>query len=338
MQKREQMRFTFNRVLFITLVLMVSMSIMTPTRGEAQKVYDDLFQASFPNEKEGWAAGRWGCILHTPDGGKTWVRQETGTDFTLSSVSFVDSKRGWAVGDMGTIIHTEDGGKTWEKQKSPVSFFHMKVQFVSPLKGWIVSEQTHILITEDGGKTWTVQFKDQDIILKSLSFCDPLHGWAVGEYGYIYHTRNGGAKWEQQAGKFGVSEKTGDVEGGNFLFDVVAVDSQNAWAVGIEGYVIRTVNGGKSWQEVKTGAPKTQLFCVNTDKAKTILIGGNGFLLASLDNGKTWKEPEFKPSVIYDWLYGITRLGGAGFLTVGGGGGIYLSEANPPGSWKKIEY
>ena len=108
--------------------------------------------------------------------------------------------------------------------------------------------------------------------------------------------------------------------------------------MGIEGYVVRTVNGGKSWQEVKTGAPKTQLFCVNTDKAKTVLIGGNGVFLVSSDNGKTWKEPEFKPSVIYDWVYGIARLGGGGYVTVGGAGDIYLSEANSPESWKKIEY
>ena len=69
MQKREQMRFTFNRVLLITFALMVSIAIMTPTRGDTLKIYDDLFQVSFPNEKEGWVSGRWGCMLHTADGG-----------------------------------------------------------------------------------------------------------------------------------------------------------------------------------------------------------------------------------------------------------------------------
>ncbi len=64
---------------------------------------------------------------------------------------------------------------------------------------------------------------------------------------------------------FEISEKTGDVEGGNFLFDVVAIDPQTAWAVGIDGYVIKTVNGGKTWQEVSTGAPKTQLFGIGYD-------------------------------------------------------------------------
>ena len=340
MQKREQMRFTFNRVLFITFVLMVSMGIMTPALGGAQKVYDDLFQASFPNEKEGWAAGRWGCILHTADGGKTWVRQETGTDLTLSSVFFIDLKNGWAVGEEGIIIHTADGGKTWQKQESPVPFFHMKVHFESPLKGWIVSEQTHILYTEDGGKTWSIQFKDQDAIFKSVSFCDALNGWAAGEYGYIYRTSNGGKTWEKQWGSFGISEKTGDLEGGNFLFDIVAIDAQTAWAVGVDGYVIKTINGGKTWTEVSTGAPKAQLFSVGYDpKTGMMVIGGSGILVASLDRGNTWKATECDPPIIYDWIYGVSRRGDAGFLLVGGGGMIFLNEGkNPSISWKRVKY
>jgi len=304
-----------------------------------QKIYDDLFSVSFPNEKEGWASGRWGCILHTADGGKTWTRQNTGTDLTLSSVFFVDSKNGWAVGEEGVIIHTADGGKTWEKQKSPVPFFHMKTYFISPLKGWIVSEQTHILYTEDGGKTWSVQFKDQDFILKSVSFYDDSNGWAVGEYGFIYHTRNGGKTWEMQGGEYGISAKTGDVEGGNFLFDVVAIDPQTAWAVGIDSYVIKTVNGGKTWQEVSTGAPKTQLFAVGYDpKTGTLITGGSGVLVASQDKGKTWKATECDPPVIYDWIYGLSRRGGNGLLAVGGGGLIYLNDGKSPLTWKRLKY
>ncbi len=262
MQKSFSPQSIFKKSFFRILVIFLMVCLLPGVLKAQQKIYDDLFSAIFPNEKEGWASGRWGCILHTGDGGKTWVRQNTGTDLTLSSVFFMDSKHGWAVGEEGIIIHTKDGGKTWEKQKSPVRFFHMKVHFENPQKGWIASEQTHILYTEDGGKTWSIQFKDQDFILKSISFCDPLHGWAVGEFGFIYHTRNGGKTWEIQAGEYALSVSTGEIEGGTFLFDVVAINPQTAWAVGIDGYVIKTENGGKIWTQVKTGAPKTQLFCV----------------------------------------------------------------------------
>jgi len=300
-----------------------------------QKVSEDLFSVTFPTEQDGWACGRWGTVVNTSDGGMTWIQQNTGTDFTLSSIYFVDPQNGWSVGDEGAIIHTTDGGKTWEKQKSPVPFFLMDVYFETPLKGWIVTERTHILFTDDGGKTWSIQFSDLDYILKAISFVDPLHGWAVGEYGYIYHTNTGGATWEKQAGYFDISESTGEVEAGTFLFDVVAIDPQTAWAIGIDGYVIKTENGGQAWQEVDTSAPKTQLFCIASDKKNRILIGGNDVFLSSADKGLTWKNPEFKPPITYGWIYGLAPRASLGFIAVGWEGAIYLSTST---SWHRISY
>ena len=330
--------FGLQQALWRILWVMFFTSCLIPGMVSAQKMlglYDDLFSVSFPNEKEGWACGRWGRILHTTDGGKTWADQSSGTDYTLTSISFLDPRNGWAVGDGGTIVHTGDGGKTWEKQKSPVPFYLMKVIFLSPLKGLIVTERTTILLTEDGGKTWRKQFSDQDFILKSLSFVDQLNGWAVGEYGYIYRTRNGGATWEKQAGFYKLSDRTGEIEGGTYLFDVVAIDPHTAWAVGIDGYVIRTTDGGKTWKEIDTGAPKTQLFCVTSDNRDTILISGKGTFLSSADKGKTWRIPEFKPPIIYSWIYGLAPRGHSGFIAVGGEGVIYLSTSS---SWERIVY
>jgi photosystem II stability/assembly factor-like uncharacterized protein len=320
------------------IVLLSSLYLFVPDTEGRMQIYDDLFSVSFPTDKDGWASGRWGCIIHTADGGKTWERQKTGTSMTLSSVFFIDPKRGWAVGEEGTIIHTEDGGKTWAKQKSPHPNFHMRVYFVTPVVGFIVSEWTHIYYTGDGGKTWDVRFKDQDYILKSLSFADAAHGWAAGEYGFIYNTRDGGKTWAQQSGFFGVSEKTGDVEGGNYIFDIVGLDAQRAWAVGIDGYVVKTVDGGKTWQEVATKAPKTQLFGIAVLDGRTIAIGGSGYFLVSADGGATWKAPAFTPPITYSWIYGVGRRGNAGFVAVGGSGVMYMTEGKDPFSWKQVEY
>lgn len=296
---------------------------------------DDLFSVSFRNENDGWACGRWGTVLHTIDGGKSWLPQDSGTDFTLMAIQFVDSDHGWAVGDQGLIIHTDNGGKTWGKQESPVRFYLMDVYFTSVSVGWIVTEQTHVLNTEDGGETWNIQFADEDFILKGVSFCDAVHGWAVGEYGYICHTDDGGATWEKQGGYFTISEDTGEIEGGTFLFDVEAVDPQSAWAVGIDGYVIRTTDGGETWKEIVTGSPKTQLFDVVSDKRDKILIAGNGLLLTSSDSGKTWQSPLLEPPIMYGWLYGITQRGSSGFAAVGWEGAIYLSTSS---RWHKVSY
>jgi photosystem II stability/assembly factor-like uncharacterized protein len=309
------------------LLFLVLTFFFIPLLVHSQQLYDDLFSLSFPTEKDGWASGRWGCILHTQDGGKTWVRENTNTDYTLSSIFFLDANNGWAVGDGGTILHSTDGGKTWEKQKSPVDFFLMDVCFVSPLKGFIVSERTHILSTEDGGETWKVQFTDQDFILKAITFSDSFNGWAVGEYGFIYHTSDGGTTWVKQSGYFTISDLTGDIEGANYLFAAEALDAQRVWAVGVDGYVLKTEDGGKTWQEV-SGMPKTHLFGVSSDKKSTILICGNGTFILSADGGKTWDTSEFKPPITYNWLYKAKYIPSSGFITVGSEGAIYCGASN----------
>lgn len=314
------------------------------TSGEKDKnasrgLTEDLFSVTFPTEKDGWACGRWGTVLHTADGGKTWEYQETGTDYTLSSISFVDNRHGWAVGDEGVIIHTKDGGKTWSKQKSAVSYFLMGVHFADAQSGWIVTERTTILHTKDGGKTWKKQFSDLDYILKGVSFSDEKNGWAVGEYGFIYHTEDGGATWKKQAGEFGISEETGELVAGNFLFGVFAESPRRAWAVGIDGYVTRTADGGKTWTRVNVPVPKVHLYSVASSKTGMIAIGGDGMFIWSRDSGATWKNPEFTPPIKYGWIYGLALRGAADLVAVGLNGAVYLSDySRTPPSFSRVVY
>jgi photosystem II stability/assembly factor-like uncharacterized protein len=284
---------------------------------------NDLFSVSFPTLQEGWTCGHHGTVLHTADGGESWSRQKSGTDFTLASIFFVDPENGWAVGDGGTILRTSDGGGNWQAQESPVPYFLMDVWFGDAKTGWIVTERTTILHTTDGGENWSIQFSDGDFILKALSFVDSKNGWAAGEFGYIYHTSDGGQTWEQQAGMFDLSEETGEMVGGNFLFDLVAINPQEAWVVGIDGYVARTADGGLNWQPVQ-GTPRTHLFGVYAGEEGRIIVAGDATLIETADNGKSWKELPTVPPIRYGWLYRLGSRGKDGLVAVGMNGWIYL--------------
>jgi photosystem II stability/assembly factor-like uncharacterized protein len=317
--------------------IILSVCFLLPVMAHAREFSDDLFSVCFSDEKAGWACGRWGAVVHTEDGGKTWHRQDSGTDYSLSSICFIDRKKGWAVGNNGTIVHTQDGGMTWKKQESPVKYFLMDVCFVNAEKGWIATERTHILFTKDGGKTWTVQFSDVDFILKSISFSDELNGWAVGEYGYTYHTANGGKTWEHQAGEYGFSDETGEIIGGNFLFDIVVIDPNTAWVSGIDGYVARTIDTGITWQRVTQGVPQAHLFGITLDGAGNVIVGGTATLIAGSVRDNSFREICVQPSIQYGWIYGVAPRAGIGFAAVGSEGWIYVSDSpGPAGVCQKV--
>jgi photosystem II stability/assembly factor-like uncharacterized protein len=304
---------------------------------EAWSGNDDLFSIDFPTEREGWACGRYGRILHTSDGGATWRPQSSGTTFTLSGISFSDTQTGWAVGNKGTILHTKDGGRTWTLQESPVDYFHMDVLSMSPQRCLIVSERTHILATDDEGATWRVQFEDQDYILKSISFCDDEHGWAVGEFGHTYHTNDGGQTWEKQAGRYEMDWDTGFITGDNFLFDVVALNPNEAWAVGILGTALHTTDGGATWEKVDTGAPKVQLFTIASNGQGVLVIGGKGVCRSSEDGGRTWGNARFRPTIQYGWIYDVEFLENGQGIACGDEGAVYRKPSSG-GHWTGIEY
>ncbi len=304
---------------------------------QPSKVRHDLLSVNFPTDNDGWACGRWGTILHTADGGKTWSAQKSGTEYTLTGIHFIDPKNGWAAGDQGTILHTKDGGATWVAQKSPVPYFLMAVQFVNQRKGWIATERTTILATDDGGATWRVQFKDQDFILRGISFCDENNGWAVGEYGFIYHTDNGGKTWRRQAGEYSLSIETMEMKGGNFLFGAIAVNPKTAWVAGIDGYVARTGDGGSTWAPVAAGIPKKHVFGVVSDKEGNVIVAGDALLLKKAAGKEGFSPVKVEPPTTYDWLYRIAPRGSSGFVAVGKEGCIYVSD--PKGTtWQKTTY
>jgi hypothetical protein len=69
-----------------------------------------LQDVSFTDANHGTVVGASGILLHTTNGGATWVRQSSGTNNFLNSVIFTDANIGTVVGEYGTILRTTTGG------------------------------------------------------------------------------------------------------------------------------------------------------------------------------------------------------------------------------------
>ena len=122
-----------------------------------------LTAVSFADDKQGWAVGHWGAIVHTSDGGETWQvqRLDTQEDRPLFSVHFFSATEGIAVGLWSLVLKTQDGGKTWQTIELPAPPEGGKADrnlfkaFVSD-KGsqFVAAERGGVLRSDDRGQTW----------------------------------------------------------------------------------------------------------------------------------------------------------------------------------------
>lgn len=126
-------------------------------------VSSTLTAVSFADEKNGWAVGHWGVIMHTVDGGENWSiqRSDTVEDRPLFSVHFFDANDGIAVGLWSLVLRTRDGGKSWETINLPAPPEGGKADrnlfkvFASP-KGslFVAAERGLVLRSDDRGENW----------------------------------------------------------------------------------------------------------------------------------------------------------------------------------------
>ncbi|HKS28662.1 MAG TPA: YCF48-related protein [Pyrinomonadaceae bacterium] len=194
----------------------------------------EFYSIRFSGKRRGWVVGSASrrdviaesIIIHTNDGGLSWVRQLVPVREDLIHLDFTSDERGWVVGAGGTILFTRDGGQTWTKQSSgtTVTLFH--VDFRNERVGWAVGERGTVLRTTDGGETWSTVPVPVSSTLLSVAFVDEDEGWIVGRGGVILRSNDGGRTWTRQESR--------TKENLYALF----IDKKGGWAVGGNGMVL----------------------------------------------------------------------------------------------------
>jgi len=157
-----------------------------------------IFQCAdvfFVNANTGWVVGMDSAILHTTNGGETWVRCHL--DLTekqyFKSVYFIDELTGWVAGTYGIVMLTKDGGISWQEINSGFPEHLYSIFFIDPENGWAVGNEGTIIRSIDGGYTWFEQYSGVSRnYLLSVHFVNKMKGWVTGEGGTIIKTENGG--------------------------------------------------------------------------------------------------------------------------------------------------
>ena len=247
-----------------------------PAPGTGAKI-DDLF---FINPETGWASVRFGnpataSVYKTTDGGKTWASYEVvpGQLPSIRSIRFTDALTGF-VGSLtiSPLFKTTDGGVTW----NPVSnlppgptavcgLFSLDSQNIFGVGAYDANRTPYFIKTTNGGESWTI---------KNMISPTPLAGALVDIY---FFTPDIGFVVGASADGDGLNNK--------------------------KAVVLRTTNGGFSWNEVYKGTQIGQLcWKINFPTPTLGFISiepfpfgaaNNPKFLKTTNGGLTWTQQSF---------------------------------------------
>ncbi|MFP5316869.1 MAG: WD40/YVTN/BNR-like repeat-containing protein [Acidimicrobiia bacterium] len=203
--------------------------------------------------------------------------------------------------------------------------------------------------------------------LLGVDFPTPTHGWAVGDQGIILATTDGGATWREQASGVppmapaagcdrGIEGQAIESTCTNVLFDVDFVDAANGWAVGSDGIVVHTTDGGATWarQELPpldsisglgpgpggtdARAPHWEdLLSVSFPDARSGAVAGpGGTILTTADAGATWQwRGDRRYGALTDLAFADRQHGQAtGLATTGLTPFITVATADGGATWE----
>jgi photosystem II stability/assembly factor-like uncharacterized protein len=304
-----------------------------------------LHAVYFLDERQGWAVGGRGTLLSTDDGGQIWRARPRPTEDALRDVYFSDEQNGWlvcerSIYDLKTkeeprtyLLRTTDGGATWSQVNvigKDVDARLVRALFTDGGRAWAFGEEGALYTTRDGGSSWERQRVPTRNLLLGGSFLNNEQGWLVGAGATLLQTSDGGVTW-RRGELIGFEPGAGkDEDARRVRFTAVSfVDKKRGWAVGTEGRVFTTVDGGRKWT-AQISNVRADLYDVKfIDELEGWAAGAGGTLIHTMDGGRRWVVTPSGTTHALERLYFVGRSRG---WVVGFGGTIisYTPNAAQP--------
>lgn len=198
-----------------------------------------------------------------------------------------------------------------------------------------VGQRGHIMYSDDQGKHWTQAKVPVSADLAAVSFPSARQGWAVGHDGVILHSADAGATWVRQLDGRALGALAGNHYARDTPFlDVWFEDEQRGFAVGAFNLILRTEDGGASWQPwmERTDNPKgLHLNAMRMVGQDLYIVGEQGLVLKRSSNGSRFV---LVPTPYQGSYFGVTGKGGT-VIVFGLRGNAYRS-VDAGRSWEKI--
>ncbi len=263
------------------------------------RYFYDIF---FFDEQKGWIGTNQGFIYYTQNGGTNWVSQAMGLSYFIYKIFFIDDSCGWAACYRPIIAQTINGGNLWQQIILPCPPFVYdsidirSISFVDRQKGWICAGQYirddfpydtcfggqgYIAKSSDGGLNWQLLLRDTIYDFFDIKMLDTLNGFVVGGNdrpmsAVVMRTFDGGNTWQNVT----IPAQAKYLRSLKFV-------GNHAWAVGHNGTIIHSSNGGNTWS-MQTSNVNATLYDVDFSDTLHGLVAGDSYVLYTHDGGNTW--------------------------------------------------
>ena len=284
---------------------------------------NDLLGVKMFDSNKVVAAGGYGTVIRSEDGGIVWEIISTPTHNTLYGLDVLSNGVCVAVGSSGTIIRSVDYGKTWNTVASSVTKTLYGVRMgsrrgiTSSGYGYIVGSQGTLLRTTDFGASWTTLSSGGTTSLYAAAY-DNNFVYIAGASGLIRRSADYGSTWMTHTTNITTT-----------LYSLSA-DSLSGIAVGEHApsggnsVILRMINSDTVWTLASTSALQ-HLRSVNFWTGDMgMAVGDMGTIVATYDSGKTWQT-----SSVNNEMLNISAVGSAEdsiAIIVGAHGTMYKTK------------
>jgi len=281
-------------------------------------VSSDLTAVYFPSPRQGWAVGHGGVILHSTDGGKSWLKQQDGNSTGKLMASYYQQQLENA---------SEDERPHAERLLEEVQLNYgtgpeqpwLDVWFEDELHGYVVGTFNLIMETHDGGQHWTPRMERIDNPdAQHLTAITRIEGdlYIASERGTVFRRKMGDETFKPHA------------TGYNGSFFGVAGAGTAILAYGLRGNVYRSEDQGASWTRIDTGVQAALTGSTLLTDGRLVLVSQSGMLLVS--NPEVTAFTATKPA--RSWPFANLQSTSDGHLVIVGTQGVQLETAPVPGS------
>ncbi len=247
---------------------------------------DEISSFSFANDLEGLGAAATG-LYRTSDGGLGFTLVQAGD---ATAVAFLSPTVGLAIID-GSFARSTDGGISWISGEEALARSELLVLSAGVVLAWgrsgtFPDYDDRILRSDDGGTSWTDLGEpiDPGPFAWSFTFARPSASTVVASdgAGKLHRSTDAGLTWQVAYATPGPS--IGFLSTASPAF----VDDQTGYFGFAEGLVVKTTDGGASWQQISSGSGASVLALDRFANGDLVAAGERGRIMTRASGGSTW--------------------------------------------------